>query len=115
RPDRVGDGNLPAGQRTLLQWYDTSAFVNHLEPLTYGNSGTNPLFADGEQQLDSSLFKTFRIVECLKLQFRMDLINSFNHPNFSPPSATVGSGSNGRVTSTSVESRQIQFGLRLLL
>ncbi|HWB99505.1 MAG TPA: hypothetical protein VG672_22500, partial [Bryobacteraceae bacterium] len=113
RPDRVKDGNLPKDQRTLQRWYDTTAFVNHLEPMTYGNAGTNPLFADGEQQLDSSLFKTFRPMERISLQFRADFINTFNHPNFAAPSATVGSGSNGRVTSTTVESRQIQFGLRL--
>jgi hypothetical protein len=113
RPDRVKDGNLPKSERTLRRWYDTTAFVNHLEPLTYGTAGTNPLLADAEQQLDSSFFKTFRMVERLRLQFRADLINTFNHPNFNPPSATVGSGSNGVVTSTSVESRQIQFGLRL--
>jgi outer membrane receptor protein involved in Fe transport len=113
RPDRIKDGNLPKSERTLQRWYDTAAFVNHLEPLTYGTAGTNPLFADGEQQLDSSFFKTFRLIERWRLQFRADLINTFNHPNFNPPSATVGSGSNGRVTSTSVESRQVQFGLRL--
>ena len=113
RPDRIKDGNLPKSQRTLQRWYDTSAFVNHLEPQTYGTAGTDPLLADGEQQLDSSIFKKFRLTERQWLQFRADLFNTFNHPNFNPPSATVGSGSNGRVTATSVESRQIQFGLRL--
>jgi hypothetical protein len=113
RPDRVGDGNLPASQRTLNHWYDTAAFVNHLVEQTYGNAGTNPLFADGMQQLDSSIFKTFRIVERTSLEFRADLFNTFNHPNFNPPSATVGRSSNGQVTSTSTDPRRLQFGLRL--
>ncbi len=113
RPDRIKDGNLPSGERTLARWYDTTAFVNHLEPLTYGTAGINALLGDGESQIDSSIFKTFKLAERFSLQFRADLFNTFNHPDFNPPSATVGSGSNGRVTSTSVESRQVQFGLRL--
>ncbi len=110
--DRIKDGNLPSSQRTVEHWYDTTAFVDHLEPLTYGNAGTNPLFADGLQQLDSSLFKNFRFTERYNLEFRADLFNTFNHPNFNAPSATVGSTSAGVVSSTSVEPRQIQFGLR---
>lgn len=113
RPDRIKDGNLPSSQRTLQHWYDTTAFVNHLVDQTYGNAGTNPLFADGLGQLDSSIFKTFKIREATSLEFRTDLFNTFNHPNFNPPSARVGSGSNGRVTSTSVDPRRLQFGLRL--
>jgi hypothetical protein len=113
QPDRVGDGNLASDQRSLTRWFDTSAFVNHLQDQTYGNAGTNPLFADGMQQFDSSIFKTFRLHEKTSLEFRTDLFNTFNHPNFNPPTARVGSGSNGRVTATSADPRRLQFGLRL--
>ncbi len=113
RPDRVADGNLPADQRTIQRWFDTSAFVNHLQEQTYGNAGTNPLFADGQSQIDSSLFKTFHPVERVSLQFRADFFNTFNHPDFNPPQAVVGSSSNGVVTSTSIDGRRMQFGLRL--
>jgi hypothetical protein len=113
RPDRVGDGNLPVDQRTLQRWYDTNAFVNHLEQMTYGTAGTNPLFGDGQVQIDSSIFKTFRIQERLSVQFRTDLFNTFNHPDFGVPTARVGSGANGRVTSTSTDPRRLQFGLRM--
>ncbi|MCI0628112.1 MAG: carboxypeptidase regulatory-like domain-containing protein [Acidobacteria bacterium] len=112
RPDRIKDGNLPSGERTLERWYDTTAFVNHLEAQTYGNAGSNPLFADGQAQLDSSFFKTFKITERQALQFRVDMFNTFNHPDFNPPRARVGSSSNGRVTSTSIDGRRMQFGLR---
>jgi hypothetical protein len=71
------------------------------------------LFADGQVQLDSSIFKTFRLRENLSLQFRTDLFNTFNHPDFNPPTARVGSSSDGRVTSTSTDPRRFQFGLRL--
>jgi outer membrane receptor protein involved in Fe transport len=112
RPDRIKDGNLPSDQRTLQHWYDTTAFVNHVQEQTYGNAGTNPLFADGQSQLDSSLFKTFRFTERVSLQFRADFFNTFNHPDFNPPRAVVGSSTNGVVTSTSIDGRRMQFGLR---
>src|SRR5712692_2306338 len=113
RPDRVKDGNLPADERTLSRWYDTTAFVNHLQEQTYGNAGTNPLFADGQTQLDGSIFKTFQIAERSALQFRADFFNAFNHPDFSTPRASVGSSTNGRITATSIDGRRMQFGLRL--
>ena len=113
RPDRIADGNLPTDQRTLEHWYDTTAFVRHPDWATYGNAGTNPLFADGMSQLDSSIFKTFNLTERGRLVFRWDMFNTFNHPDFNPPTARVGSSSNGRVTSTAVGARGMQFGLRL--
>ena len=40
RPDRIADGNLAPGQRTLDRWFDASAFV--LPPTgRFGNSGGN--------------------------------------------------------------------------
>lgn len=113
RPDRLANGNLPSGERTINRWFDTDAFVGHSDWSTYGNAGWNPLIADGAVQLDSSIFKSFRITERTKLEFRWDMFNTFNHPDFNPPNSRVGSSSIGRVTSTSVDPRRMQFGLRL--
>jgi hypothetical protein len=110
RPDRVGNGQL--SNPTVNQWFDTSAFVVHSTPMTYGTSGVNPLHSDGQQQLDSSLSKTFRLTERHQIQFRTDVFNTFNHPNFNAPDANVGDGAEGLVTSTSVDNRRIQFALR---
>jgi hypothetical protein len=111
RPDRICNGNI--SNRTLTTWFDTSCFVNDLIPQTYGNAGVNPLITDGLQQLDSSLFKTFRITEGISMQIRTDAFNTFNHPNFAAPDTTVGDPSEGKVFSTSVNNRQMQFGARL--
>ena len=68
RPDRVGNGQAKPSDGS--KWFDISAFVVHTTPMTYGTAGANPLHADGEQQLDSSLSKTFHITERQQLLFR---------------------------------------------
>jgi hypothetical protein len=110
RADRVGNGTL--SNPTVSKWFDTTAFIVHSTPETYGNSGINPLHADGEQQLDSSLSKTFHITERQALEFRVDAFNTFNHPNFAAPDNTVGDSAEGQVTSTVVDNRRLQGALR---
>jgi hypothetical protein len=110
RPDRVGSGKL--NHPTVNQWFDTSAFIVHTTQATYGTSGINPLYTDGEQQLDSSLSKTFNFTEQHQLEFRVDVFNTFNHPNFSAPDAVVGDSAEGQVSSTGVDNRRMQFALR---
>ena len=110
RPDRIGNGQL--SNPTVNEWFDTSAFVVHQTPMTYGTSGINPLHSDGQQQLDSSISKIFHVTERHQLQFRADLFNTFNHPNFAAPDALVGDSGEGQVTSTSVDNRRVQFSLR---
>jgi hypothetical protein len=110
RPDRIGNGQL--SNPTVAQWFDTSAFVVHSTAMTYGTAGVNPLHSDGQQQLDSSLSKTFRLTERHQIQFRTDVFNTFNHPNFFAPDANVGDAAEGQVTATSVDNRRLQFALR---
>ena len=112
RPNRICNGSLP--DPTVNLWFDTSCFVDDLTVDSYGNGGVNPLHTDGLQQLDSSLFKTFKLAERYSLQFRADAFNTFNHPNFAAPDANVGDPTEGQIFSTSVNNRRMQFGLRLL-
>ena len=110
RPDRVGNGKL--SNPTVAKWFDTSAFIVHTTPMTYGTSGINPLHADGEQQLDSSLSKTFHLTERQQILFRTDVFNTFNHPNFAAPDNIVGDSAEGQVTSTAIDNRRLQVALR---
>ncbi len=111
RPNRTCNGSI--SNPTVNLWFDPSCFTDDLTVDSYGNSGINPLHTDGLQQLDSSLFKTFRLTERVNMQFRADAFNTFNHPNFAAPDAVVGDPSEGQIFSTSVDNRRMQFGLRL--
>jgi len=91
-----------------------------------GTCGRNSLRGPGFKQMDANLLKTTRISERLKLQFRWELFNVLNHPNFNPaPPAGSGIGSGSFATvSTTPDSlnpglaqgspRVMQFGLKLL-
>lgn len=112
RPNRIGDGNLPAGERTSRRWFDVSAFA--LAPsFVNGNSGRNILIGPGSENLDFALLKNFPIRERSALQFRWELFNSLNHANFGFPAATINVPATAGQISSTATGRQMQFGLKL--
>ncbi len=53
------------------------------DPSTVSNVGRNPLRGPGYFQMDLSGMKNFALTEKVKMQFRADVFNILNHPNFS--------------------------------
>jgi outer membrane receptor protein involved in Fe transport len=93
RPDLVGDPNLPKSQRTLGRYFNTAAYAMP-QPGTFGNAGRNVLRGPGINNWDLSLFKDFEFpwfgkrhgrdaAETAKLEFRGEMFNVFNHPQYS--------------------------------
>jgi len=83
RPDRVADGNLPRGQRTLERWFDTSAFVplpNNLG--RFGNSGRNVIEGPSSTVVHLAFGKTLRFAGRGQLQLQVNALNVFNVENF---------------------------------
>ena len=111
RPDRVADGTLSSGQRSINRWFDTSAFTTPA-PFTYGSAGRNILFGPGRVNFDMSLFKDFPIREELKLQFRAEAFNIFNTPQFGQPNGSIGNAQAPVISSTVGNPRQLQMALR---
>jgi len=87
-----------------------------------GNGGRNEIYGPGLVNFDFSVFKNNQIKENLNLQFRAELFNVFNHPNFNSPidNSTIfnqdGSPTNGAgaIDGTSNFSREIQLALKLI-
>lgn len=88
RPDRIANGNLPAGQRSIDHWFDASAFV--VPPAgRFGNAGVNILEGPGLHQHHVSLGKRFKLSERFGIQYILAASNVFNHPNFTLPSSNI--------------------------
>jgi hypothetical protein len=62
--------------------------------------------------LDMNLSKRVQISETKNVEFRMDVINILNHPNWGTPNTTINSTSFGRITAAS-GSRSFTGNLRL--
>ena len=110
RPNVIGDPN--AGSRTVERWFNTAAF-SFPAPGTFGNAGRNILDGPGYQNLNLSLVKNTALSERVSFQFRAEVFNVFNHPNFGLPDNFLGSPTFGRITSAR-DPRHIQFGAKLL-
>jgi len=87
-----------------------------------GNLGRNTLIGPSLVNLDFSVGKSFAIDEKRALQFRTEVFNAPNHPNFAVPSGVIAftsaagavSPTWGRITSTVTTARQIQLGLKYM-
>ncbi len=111
RADVTRNPNLPAGQRTLARWFDTAAFQQPAA-FQFGNQGVNILRSDGTVNFNFSVLRNFSLREGLRLQFRGEFFNAFNHPNFGTPGRTLGGPGFGIVSSADW-ARRIQLGLRM--
>lgn len=115
RPDLVGDpfSNIPAGL-----FFNPDAFARPVasasEPNLFGNAGRNILIGPGFESFDFSLSKNFRISEGVQVQFRAEIFNILNHPNFQVPVFTLDDPAVGQFRQTANEGREGQFALKII-
>lgn len=109
RPDLLGNPNLPRSERSPERWYDASVFATPAL-YTFGNAGRNIVEGPGVNNIDLSVGRNFHFAEQRRLQFRGEVFNIANHPNFNNPSTNLNSSPG--LISGAKDSRQIQFGLK---
>jgi hypothetical protein len=123
RPDlKPGYSNNPILGGPDRYW-DINAFT--LQPANQrGNLGRNTLIGPGIVSFDFSVVKSFPIDEFRRFEFRGEMFNLPNHPNFGVPSgltAFTGVSATGApnisptwgvISTTVTPSRQIQFALK---
>jgi len=113
RPNLVGDPELPGSHRTVERWFNTDAFaVPGPVPQAFGNAGVGIMRSPGLADFDFSIAKNVHLDENRFFQFRSELFNAFNHPNFGPPDIRREAATFGRIL-TAGNARIIQFGLKL--
>jgi hypothetical protein len=131
-PDRIADGNLPSGQRSVQRFFDASAFAipgcpaanpicsNPVQVGRFGNAGLNVLSGPPIRNLDFGLLKEVTFLERFRLRFTLTMVNALNHPSFTTPATNINAP--GTVATISGQTRpllgepgprEIDFGLRL--
>ena len=101
RPNRIGNGNLPSGQRNFRHWFDLTAFAPPTQ-YTFGNAGTGILIGPRYFDADIGVYRTIPITERAKLTFRCESFNAFNNVNFGIPNSTIGTPTAGTISSVVV-------------
>jgi len=115
RPDVTGPIDIVG---SVERWFDTSVFSAVQRP---GSLGRNVVIGPGFNNTDLSVIKNTRFGEKLRMQFRVEFFDLFNHANFGAPGVVVGTPAFGQITSTrfptgeSGSSRQIQFAVKINL
>jgi outer membrane receptor protein involved in Fe transport len=120
RPDVIANCDAILGN--VDRWYDPACFS--LQQIGRpGNLGRNTLTGPAFFTTDLALIKDIKLRESATVQFRAEVFNALNHPNFGQPNtdlfvfnASGGLDVNpaaGKITTTTTPGRQIQFGLKI--
>jgi hypothetical protein len=119
-PDRVGNGSLPASQRSYLDWFDT--ILNPADPshafqlpalYQYGSSGFDILRGPGTATVNAALARSVTLSGRGRLQMRVEAFNLLNRVNFALPNRILGLPTSGVIDHTATPARQLELGVRL--
>lgn len=139
RPDK-GTGTFHTGVGPLIHPAGGNPYREFFAPLTsltgpfsdpgignLGNVGVNSFRGPRAFFADAAIFKDFSVTERVKMQFRMDAFNVFNHPvmgfNSNQGNTCIDcSGNAGQITDIEADAspgsttgmRQLEFALRLM-
>jgi hypothetical protein len=116
RPNQTCDPTL--SNPTLARWFNASCFA---QPAAgqLGNANRTPLSGPDFVNTDFSIIKHFVPREGMRIDFRTEIFNLFNHPQFGAPGGNAeGADFNSPATFNVVNytvnnPRLIQFGLKL--
>jgi hypothetical protein len=94
-------------------WFDPTVFTRPGAG-TFGNGPRNNIYNPGQYQWDIALFKNVNLGGSKTAQFRAEIFNFPNHPNWSGADANPTSATFGRVTGKDGSVRDIQLSLRFM-
>jgi hypothetical protein len=101
RPDVIGGRHLQQDNRNVDGAFDTSFFSKNPPTGRVGTAGRDQFYGPGLVNFDFAAAKNFPLhTERVRLQFRADLFNIFNHTNFSNPISNQSNANFGKITAT---------------
>ncbi len=94
-------------------WFETACFS--VPSVGYfGNSGPTVISGPGVANWDVGVEKSFAMRETIRLQFRAEIFNAWNHAQFQQPNGDAGAGANFGRISAARPPRLIQLALKVL-
>jgi hypothetical protein len=128
-PNVVYGQSVALSNPTPNEWFNIDAFSENLIG-AFGNAGRNIVIGPGILDWDGSILRNFRFAENKLLQFRFEIFNAANHPNFADPATSLasnqvnsstlqaipGTGSFGTINATrsNIDMRELQFSLKFV-
>jgi len=116
-PDATGvDWQLSGDDQTRTRWFNTAAFADRIPadgPFRYGTVHRNSLIGPGIFSLDASANKRF-MIGTKYLEARIEAFNLPNRPIWNQPGSQLRTPNYGVITSTRLDSRQIQLGVKFV-
>jgi hypothetical protein len=94
-------------------WFNPAAFARPANG-TFGNAPRFGVYNPGQYQWDIALFKNVNLHAKHSLQFRAEIFNFLNHPNWNGADANPTNATFGRITSKDNSRRDIQLSLRYI-
>jgi hypothetical protein len=83
-PDRTNLSTTNPEIGNINQWFNAKAYYLQT-PGLLGNAPRNSVYGPGFNELDFGISKAWKLSERYGLQFRADMFNLLNHPNFNLP------------------------------
>jgi len=113
--DCNGDGALPRDQQSVTRFFDTSLFSAPPAPRVLGNCRRNSVVGPNYSDVDFALARTFHYLggEQHSFEFRWEVFNALNTPQFGLPVHDVSNSSVGQITSLAGDPRVMQFALKI--
>src|SRR6185312_2770179 len=96
-PNLTGDPVLPASERSVNRWFDTSAF-SAAPQFALGTSSRNPVRGPQYRNLDFAVMRRVPVSGDNSLELRAEIFNLTNTPPFGAPNGSFGSAAFGTIT-----------------
>ena len=107
-------GQQQTGNPTIAQFFNPAGFADPAA-FTFGSCGVGTLSSWAHHNWDLSIQKKFQIKESMRIEFRTELFNAFNTPQFDNPNTNRQSpqfGLTNAVQDPERDARVIQIGLK---
>ncbi len=112
RPNLVGQPKLSPDKRIPAEYFDIAAFATTPQ-FEIGTASRNPVRGPAYRNLDLALIKHTKLFREYDMEFRGEIFDILNTPQFAQPNGSFGSPAFGSITATATDPRIVQFAVKL--